>query len=287
MTRWVYSKEVVSETKKPLREILNIIEKGLLPVLFIDTNLSFDYEIEIQEYDYEFEYEKSECVFLKPFKYWIQIIFFIRHNYNKKFVLATFYCDENFTYPLKIQENYLNEYFIEIDNELDLLRTLREIIPNSFKEMIKFIEMNVSEKDLKRPFNFEKVQRSVSNALNKTVLKKDRIIEKDEELYSSKKWTPTEKRIIINSIPSYRKIIDENNDFMHLEDITTKFALDLLEENMEYFEKRKVENLVNRIAYFEDLLAGVDAKYSNSDMIYFGKLKRVDGNLIKNKSRKW
>ncbi|SEN75917.1 hypothetical protein SAMN04487786_0202 [Paenisporosarcina quisquiliarum] len=107
------------------------------------------------------------------------------------------------------------------------------------------------------------------------------LVKKNTHKYiNRKKWTREEKEIIIDNIPSYRKELYKN-DKEFFKKITNEFASNLLSKYNDIYEHRSVESLANRLAYFDELLAGVHTNYAGIDEIYFGKLKRLDGNTFK------
>lgn len=290
MDRWKYTTENVHITPKFLREVLMVVERELVKIFFLELNVRYDYEIEIKHF--------SETSMKSP-HYWVRLKFFLEGKENKKFTLMTLYCVEDFNYPVKIQANYLYDDLLEVKNENDFLEVLKRIFKKCFLEMNSYIEFNNTKDELLDYSNdkFIESDKWKVAALKRANTKSscaDYFSECDEELVKKnthkyinrKKWTREEKEIIIDNIPSYRKEFYKN-DKESFKKITNEFASKLLSEYNDIYEHRSVENLANRLAYFDELLAGVHTNYAGIDEIYFGKLKRLDGNTFKNPARKW
>lgn len=291
MDRWIYTNENVHITPKFLREALTVVESELVKIFFLELNLNYDYEIEIQHFS-------NSSVKLS--NYWIRLKFFLNYNKNKKFTLMTLYCADEINYPVKIQVNYLYDDFLEIKNESDFLEMLKKIFKKCFLEMNSYIEYNSNKDDL---LGYNKDEDTYLNERERTNRPRvcaskippieyfsyddKQLVKKNtNKSVNRKKWTREEKEIIIDNISSYRKKI-YNNDKELVKRITDEFASNLLSKYNDIFKSRSVNSLANRLAYFDELLAGVNTNYAKTDEIYFEKLKRLDGNSIENPARKW
>ncbi|SFC51070.1 hypothetical protein SAMN05443252_10424 [Bacillus sp. OV322] len=289
MDRWKYTNENVHITPKFLREVLMVVERELVKIFFLELNVRYDYEIEIKHF--------SETSMKSP-HYWVRLKFFLEGQEKQKFTLMTLYCVDDFNYPVKIQANYLYDDFLEFKSENDFLEVLKMILKKCFLEMNSYIEFNNTNDELLNYNNDKFIESDKWIVANKRVETKSAcanyFLEHDEQLVKKntlkytnrKKWTLEEKELIIDNIPSYRKELDKN-DKESFREITNEFASKLLGKYNDIYEHRSVENLANRLAYFDELLAGVHTNYSRIDEIYFGKLKRLDGNTFKNPARKW
>lgn len=297
MSEWIYSGDKNEEMKKPMKKFIDLIEKELIQLLFLETSLVFDYEINIQQFDKENFDEKNFSV---------QIVCFIEGNYNRKFVLMTFYFTSIFLYPISIQWNYIEEDITNIENELKLKKILNDKMKSSFFQMVDSIDKNVKLITL----NSDNIRRVFFNRsysyeqyefyeLNKNMIKiqdmdtlptdlKTNPNNRSQEKYNNKRWTKKEKKIIIDNILSYREDIIKEDSKENIKKKTDLFAKKLLNLDINgVFKERSIKALSNRIAYFDELLAGVKTKYSQVDNIYFGKLRRIDNDISKNKARIW
>lgn len=298
MSEWIYSGNRNHKMKKPLKKFIDFIEKELIQLLFFETSLVFDYEIIIQQFD-EGDFNK-EC-------FLVQIVCFIENNYNRKFVLMTFYFDSIFLYPIKIQGNYIDENISVIENELSLKKFLEDKMGTSFFELVRNIEKNVKlitlnsneieESFFNRSYNdkqyvpFEIHTERIHNVRIEDSLPFElntNYNNRSKEKNNNKRWTKKEKKIIIDNILNYREEILNEDRKEVVRRKTILFAKKLLNLDIDgIFEERSIKALSNRIAYFEDLLAGVNKNYSQVDKIYFGKLRRINGDITENKARMW
>ncbi|MFJ7917189.1 MULTISPECIES: hypothetical protein [unclassified Lysinibacillus] len=289
MNRWIYTIENVHITPINLRSILNEVESEVVKIFFKEIKLQYNYEIEIKYFT-----QHSN----KLPNYWIRLKFFLDFADMNKFTLLTLYCVDNMDYPLKIQANYLFDDLLEVKNKKDFLKKLKSIFMESFLEMNSYIEYNKEDNLL----NYNSDEMYLVNTDNKLIdrnifVKQKRCAERGagdtllvkkntNEYVNRKKWTDKEKEIIINNISSYRKVFYDS-DKQLVKEITKDFASNLLNQYNSVYEHRSVIAIANRLAYFDELLAGVQTHYAKIDEIYFGKLKRLDGDMTKNPARIW
>lgn len=296
MNRWIYTIENVHITPINLRRILNEVESEVVKIFFKEIKLQYNYEIEIKHFT-----QQSN----KLPNYWISLKFFLDFADRNKFTLMTLYCADDMDYPLKLQVNYLLDNLLEVKNKKDFLKKLRNIFMGSFLEMNSYIEYNKEEGLL----NYNSDEMYVVNTENKLIdrnifVKEEKCANKiayreelgagdtllvkksTNESVNRKKWTDKEKEIIIYNISLYRKVLYDS-DRQLVKKITKDFASNLLNQYNSIYEHRSVIAIANRLAYFDELLAGVQTHYAKIDEIYFGKLKRLDGDMTKNPARVW
>lgn len=266
MNKWIYTNENIHKVPNGLKEILASLESKLVKIFFLKTDIKYNYEVEIQHFSRHY---------INSPEYWIRVKMFLASRINKKFTLMTLYCIEERSYPCKIQANYIYDNLIEIQDEYGFLEFLESIFINCFLEMNSYLEYYNEEFLL----DFNKSAICLEHTKNE-------LLDLKRTTTRWKRWTQEEKWIIIENIPLYRKKIYDSDKSL-VKEITNKFAINLFKEYNSIFEERTVSAIANRLAYFDELLAGVNTKYAKIDRIYFEKLKRLDGDMTENPARRW
>lgn len=117
-----------------------------------------------------------------------------------------------------------------------------------------------------------------------TVLKIKKGGDKMETKKVSRQWTIPENELFVDIMTKYRKDIRGKED-EEVKEITQKYAEVLYKENR-ILESRTIQAILEHLAYFDDLLAGIGTadNYAQKDTFigenkingknYFGKLPR-------------
>lgn len=136
MERWIYSTKDYNKIPEKLNQLLLSLDRRLKLLTIKNKRLNLKYNIVIQKY------LNNEGVF----KFSIQSVFFNQTDDKRKFVLATFYCDELLIFPLMVEENYLLDSQFYLNDIEEAERFLINTLSKSFKHMSYYIETNMEQK---------------------------------------------------------------------------------------------------------------------------------------------